>query len=210
MRAEVIAGTISTTLFAMGNVPMLLKASRTRSLASYSHGHLMLNGTANVFHWVYVSALPLGPIWFLHGFHTISTGLMLTWYFRYEQSHMRLTRERLLAWLGRSRRLGAQRAVGVMLLLALAVRVGSPVTRREATVVGGPWLASPHPGAILKAAADHGEAANPDGRGRQGCGPVVSKEVSPWRCSPYAPASRRSRAARSASASSWRREKHTG
>ena len=28
--------------------------------------------------------LPPGPIWFLHGFYTVSTALMLIWYLRYE------------------------------------------------------------------------------------------------------------------------------
>jgi hypothetical protein len=32
---------------------------------------------------VYVLHLPAGPIWALHTFHTVSTGLMLFWYLRY-------------------------------------------------------------------------------------------------------------------------------
>jgi hypothetical protein len=34
---------------------------------------------------VYVFSLPAGPIWLLHTFYLITTGLMLAWYLRYEQ-----------------------------------------------------------------------------------------------------------------------------
>jgi hypothetical protein len=39
----------------------------------------------NVFHWVYIAGLPFGPIWFLHGFYTIASAMLLLWYLRYQR-----------------------------------------------------------------------------------------------------------------------------
>jgi hypothetical protein len=100
MTTELIAGMISSSMFALGNIPMLAKALRTRSLDSYSHTQLVTNSTANLIHWVYISGLPFGPIWFLHSFHTICTGLMFTWYLRFEGSPLRF-RSVAAAWFGR-------------------------------------------------------------------------------------------------------------
>jgi hypothetical protein len=72
----VIAGTISTSIFMLSQVPMLLKAARTRSLSSYTFTQIMMNTGANLIHWCYISSLPFGPIYFLHGFSTMSTALM--------------------------------------------------------------------------------------------------------------------------------------
>ncbi len=107
MTPDLIAGIISTSMFASGNVPMLLKALRTRSLSSYSHTQLMMNSTANVVHWLYVSGLPFGPIWFLHSFHTVSTALMLVWYLRFEGSRLGFSMGGALSRLARWRRLAA-------------------------------------------------------------------------------------------------------
>ena len=79
-----IAGFISTGLFALGTLPMLAKAFHTRDLASYSLGNILLSNVGNVIYSIYVFQLPLGPIWFLHSFYLLSTGLMLFWYLRYE------------------------------------------------------------------------------------------------------------------------------
>lgn len=79
-----IAGFISTALFASGNLPMLAKAFRTKNLASYSLGNILLSNVGNIIYSIYVFHLPLGPIWFLHSFYLLSTGLMLVWYLRYE------------------------------------------------------------------------------------------------------------------------------
>ncbi len=84
MDLKLIAGTISTTIFALSNIPMLLKAAKTRSLRSYSYAYILMNNAANVVHWIYILTLPFGPIWFLHGFYTISALLLLSWYRRYE------------------------------------------------------------------------------------------------------------------------------
>ncbi len=79
-----IAGFISTGLFAVGTLPMLEKAFRTRNLASYSLGNILLGNVGNVIYSLYVFHLPLGPVWFLHSFNLLTTGLMLAWYLRYE------------------------------------------------------------------------------------------------------------------------------
>jgi uncharacterized protein with PQ loop repeat len=84
MNLPVIAGTISTTIFAFSTLPMLLKAFRTKDLKSYSLGNILLANVGNVIHSVYVFHLPSGPIWLLHAFYLITTGLMLVWYLRYE------------------------------------------------------------------------------------------------------------------------------
>lgn len=84
MAPEAIAGAISSSMFAAGNIPMLVKAARTRSLSSYSQVQLAMVGTANIFHWFYVSSLPWGPIWFLHSFHTVATAILILLYVRYE------------------------------------------------------------------------------------------------------------------------------
>jgi uncharacterized protein with PQ loop repeat len=85
-----IAGFISTVLFALGTLPMLVKAYRTKNLASYSLGNILLSNIGNIIHSIYVFQLPPGPIYFLHGFYLLSTGLMLVWYLRYEGLSHRL------------------------------------------------------------------------------------------------------------------------
>lgn len=79
-----IAGFISAGLFALGTLPMLAKAFRTKNLASYSLGNILMSNVGNVIYSLYVFNLPLGPIWFLHGFNLLSAGLMLVWYVKYE------------------------------------------------------------------------------------------------------------------------------
>lgn len=80
---QLIAGSISSTMFMIGTLPMLLKAWRTKDLHSYSPTNLVLSNVGNAVHWLYVASLPLGPVWFLHGFYTITTLLMLVWYMVY-------------------------------------------------------------------------------------------------------------------------------
>ena len=83
IRLPVMAGAISTVIFAMSTLPMLVKAARTKDLGSYSLGNILLANIGNVIHSVYVFDLPAGPVWVLHTFYLISTGLMLVWYVRY-------------------------------------------------------------------------------------------------------------------------------
>jgi hypothetical protein len=79
----VIAGIISTIVFAGSTLPMLRKAAATKNLRSYSLGNIGLANVGNVVHSFYVFSLPIGPIWALHSFYLVSTGLMLFWYLRY-------------------------------------------------------------------------------------------------------------------------------
>jgi hypothetical protein len=79
----VLAGTLSTVIFAASVLPMLVKARRTRDLTSYSLGNIALSNLGNVLNSIYIFTLPVGPIWALHSFHVVTTGLMLAWYVRY-------------------------------------------------------------------------------------------------------------------------------
>jgi hypothetical protein len=78
-----LAGIASTVIFAWSVLPMLAKAHRTRDLASYSLGNLLLANVGNAVHSVYVFSLPAGPIWVLHGFYLATSWLMLVWCLRY-------------------------------------------------------------------------------------------------------------------------------
>ncbi len=98
----IIAGTVSTIFFLTAEVPMLTKAFRTKELASYSVGNILIANAGNLVHSVYVYSLPPGPIWVLHTFYTASTALMLFWYLRFEGRprialHVPRYRARLLA-----------------------------------------------------------------------------------------------------------------
>jgi len=79
-----IAGSISTIIFALSTLPMLVKAFQTKDMRSYSLGNILLSNVGNVIHAVYVFNLPPGPIWLLHSFYLVTTALMLVWYLRYE------------------------------------------------------------------------------------------------------------------------------
>jgi len=80
---QVIAGSLAGLIFAAGSWNMLVKAWRTKDLRSYSLGQIVLNNIGNLFYWLYVASLPLGPIWFMHTFFTAASLLMLVWYLRY-------------------------------------------------------------------------------------------------------------------------------
>jgi uncharacterized protein with PQ loop repeat len=86
MNLPVLAGTLSTVLFALGMLPMLVKAARTRDLASYSLGNLVLSNVANAVHSIYVFNLPAGPIWALHVAYILASALMLAWWLRYRDA----------------------------------------------------------------------------------------------------------------------------
>jgi uncharacterized protein with PQ loop repeat len=89
----VIAGLISTIIFASSMLPMIVKAVRTRDLQSYSLGNLMLVNGGNAIHSLYVFSLPAGPIWVLHSCHVATSVLMLVWYLRFagRDAHHRKT-----------------------------------------------------------------------------------------------------------------------
>jgi uncharacterized protein with PQ loop repeat len=78
-----IAGSISTCIFAISVLPMLIKAVRTKDLESYSFPQVLLSNVGNIVHSIYVFSLPAGPIWVLHTFYMVSAALMLVWYLRY-------------------------------------------------------------------------------------------------------------------------------
>ena len=78
-----LAGTVSTILFASSALPMLIKALRTRDLRSYSPANLVLANVGNGVHCIYVVHLPAGPIWALHGFYVVTSALMLLWWLRF-------------------------------------------------------------------------------------------------------------------------------
>jgi len=82
-----IAGIISSVMFVSSHVPMLLKAYRTRDLHSYSSLNIVLINIGNLIYWLYIIKLPLGPIWLLHTFYTLSSGLLLILYCRLYLSH---------------------------------------------------------------------------------------------------------------------------
>ena len=81
---QVLAGSLSSVIFVGSSLPMLSKAVRTRDLASYSFANIGLANAGNLIYWLYVAALPVGPIWFLHGFNTLVALLMLGLYLRHE------------------------------------------------------------------------------------------------------------------------------
>lgn len=86
---------ISTGLFVFSVLPMLGKAWRTKDLSSYSLGNIVTSNVANLVYAVYVFSLPLGPIWLLHSFYLVATGLMLFWYLRYRPTRRRLRQPHL-------------------------------------------------------------------------------------------------------------------
>src|SRR3954453_16949047 len=97
--APTVAGIASTVIFAVSILPMLTKAYRSRDLSSYSLGNIALANIGNAVHTVYVLSLPPGPIWALHSFYLLSSGLMLGWYVRYS---VRRPPHRAVEQMGRS------------------------------------------------------------------------------------------------------------
>lgn len=93
---QVLAGFTSSVIFISGNFPMLFKAFKTKDMHSYSMGQLILGNLGNTVYWLYVSSLPFGPIWFLQGFFSTTSALMLLCYLRYEKKCRLLTK----SWFG--------------------------------------------------------------------------------------------------------------
>jgi len=83
-QVQLIAGSVAGFIFAAASWNMLVKAWRTKDLSSYSLGQIVLNNVGNLFYWLYVISLPIGPIWFMHAFFTLASLLMLTWYLIYQ------------------------------------------------------------------------------------------------------------------------------
>lgn len=77
------AGTGATAIFVISQLPMLIKAARTRDLSSYSFANIGLANLGNALYTVYVLSVPVGPVWALHGFNLATAALMLFWYLRH-------------------------------------------------------------------------------------------------------------------------------
>ncbi|MET4638420.1 hypothetical protein [Mycetocola sp. 2940] len=85
MDIPILAGIASTMLFALSNLPMVLKAARTKDLRSYSLGNLALINVANGVHSLYVFSLPVGPLWLLHGFYLVASAVMLAMFLQFRR-----------------------------------------------------------------------------------------------------------------------------
>jgi hypothetical protein len=99
-----LAGTVATMVFALSTLPMLGKAVRSRDLTSYSTGNLVLANVGNAIYSVYVFQLPLGPIWFLHAFYLLTSGLMLFWNRRFAPRRAPTYPQPSVEWAGRPMR----------------------------------------------------------------------------------------------------------
>lgn len=80
------AGTLSTFIFVASTLPMIAKAIRTRDLASYSAGNLIMSNSGNLVYAIYVTSLPIGPVWALHGFNTAASATMLGLWLRHHMA----------------------------------------------------------------------------------------------------------------------------
>ena len=72
-----IAGTVSTVVFAVSNLPMLGKALRTRDVSSYSLSSIAMINAANVVYSLYVFSLPFGTDLGAAHFYLVSCAILL-------------------------------------------------------------------------------------------------------------------------------------
>ncbi|HEU5484918.1 MAG TPA: PQ-loop repeat-containing protein [Microlunatus sp.] len=77
------AGSAAVAIFMISQLPMLIKACRTKDLTSYSFANIGLANLGNVLYAVYVLQVPPGPVWAIHLFNLTTSGLMLGLYLRY-------------------------------------------------------------------------------------------------------------------------------
>ena len=77
------AGSAAAAIFMISQLPMLIKAYRTKDLTSYSFANMGLANLGNVLYAVYVLQVPVGPVWAIHGFNVTTSGLMMILYLRY-------------------------------------------------------------------------------------------------------------------------------
>lgn len=80
---QLLAGAFSSLIFISATFPMLYKAWQTKNMASYSLVTIILNNVGNLSYWLYITTLPFGPVWLVHGFNTAATLLMLLWFLLY-------------------------------------------------------------------------------------------------------------------------------
>lgn len=86
------AGVVATALFVASALPMLVKAARTKDLTSYSGGNLVIANLGNLAQSAYLTTLPPGPLWALHGFNTLASATMLAWWIRHGSNGDRVGR----------------------------------------------------------------------------------------------------------------------
>jgi uncharacterized protein with PQ loop repeat len=101
MNAVTVAGVVSTLLFLGSNLPMVVRAARTRDLRSYSRGNLVMTNVGNAVYTVYVLSLPAGPIWLLHLVYTAVSAFMLLVHICWTPRVLTTWNERLPRRLGR-------------------------------------------------------------------------------------------------------------
>jgi uncharacterized protein with PQ loop repeat len=82
-KLALFAGSAAAAIFMISQLPMLIKACRTKNLTSYSFANIGLANLGNMLYAVYVFQVPIGPVWAIHGFNLTTSGLMLFWYLRY-------------------------------------------------------------------------------------------------------------------------------
>lgn len=87
---SIIAGAISSVIFAGSNIPMLWKVYRTKDVRSYSWPNVLMVNIGNLLYWFYVVNLPFGPIWLLHTFYTIASGILLILYVRFQADKLKV------------------------------------------------------------------------------------------------------------------------
>jgi len=80
---DIIAGVLSSIIFASSTLSMLMKVVRTHDVDSYSLSSIILNNLGNLVYWLYIFSLPVGPIYFLHLFYTIAMIAMLLYFVLY-------------------------------------------------------------------------------------------------------------------------------
>lgn len=78
-----LAGSVAAAIFVVSQLPMVIKAYRTRNLSSYSFANIGLANLGNGLYTVYVVHVPIGPAWAVHGFNLTTAGVMLVLYLRH-------------------------------------------------------------------------------------------------------------------------------
>jgi hypothetical protein len=77
------AGSAAAAIFVISQLPMLIKACRTKDLASYSLANIGLANLGNVLYAFYLLQVPAGPAWAVHALNLTTAGVMLALYLRY-------------------------------------------------------------------------------------------------------------------------------
>lgn len=72
-KLALFAGSAAAAIFVISQLPMLIKARRTKDLSSYSLANIGLANLGNLLYAAYLAQVPLGPAWAIHGFN-LTTG----------------------------------------------------------------------------------------------------------------------------------------